>query len=121
MPMPSVGKAVACFALHPLEQPIHRRTMHGDGAANSRLARRCSLLNVSDDLTLGSLALLWGHSGWHSRRFSFFLALMRFFSVYHHLPLLSRCVELLFTVRPCSAPKSMQSSPHPAANLASFL
>ena len=70
--MPPVGKGPLPFVLHPLEQPIHGHTMHRDRAASSRLAPRCSLLNVSDNLTLGGLALLWGHGGWHGKGFSFF-------------------------------------------------
>ncbi len=75
--MPTIGKAIVSFALHPLEQPIHRRAMHRDCTASPRFAGRYSPLNVSDDLSFGYLALLRGDSGWHNRN-SFFLAFTHF-------------------------------------------
>src|SRR5205823_8623424 len=93
--MTPIDKGALSFVLHPLEQPIHRGAMHQDGAVSPRERGFCSLLNLSDDLTLGSLKLLWGHGGPHCWASSCFFALMCFFSVYHPLSLLSRSAEPL--------------------------
>src|SRR6266568_5073327 len=63
--MPSVG--VACLSLgpYPLEEPIHRRTMHGDPTLAPGLLDRGSLLNLLDHLAFGRLTLLWGNGRLH--------------------------------------------------------
>ena len=63
--MPSVG--VACLSLgpHPLEEPIHRRTMHGDPTLAPGVLDRGSLLNLLDQLAFCRLTLLWGNGCLH--------------------------------------------------------
>jgi len=102
VPIPSVSKSLLAVVLHTFEQAIDGRTVHRGRAVHSRDFRRCSLLSLPDDLTLACLALLWGNGCLHGEAFfSFFVTLMGFFLVYHHLSMLSRCSALCFTVTPC--------------------
>jgi hypothetical protein len=99
VPMPSVSKSLLAVVLRELEQAMYGRTVHQDRAVHSRFSGRCSLLYLPDDLTPGCLALLWGNGCLHGEAFfSFFVTLMGFFSVYHHLSLLSRCAAFCFTI-----------------------
>jgi hypothetical protein len=99
VPVPPVGEGALPFALHSLEQPIHRRAMHRDGAVNPRELRCYPLLNLPDDLALGGLMLLGGYGGLHARTpFSFFISLVSFFLGSHRLVLLERCAAFSF---PC--------------------
>ncbi len=66
--------------------------MHWDRTIHPRFPGCYSLLDLLDNLALGGLAPLGGGGGLHVRTsFSFFIALVRFFSVSHYLVLLDRC------------------------------
>src|SRR6266496_5539820 len=59
--MPCIAVASLSLCSHPLEEPIHRRTMHGNRALASRLLDRDPLFYLLYHLTLGRLALLSGN------------------------------------------------------------
>src|SRR5260370_40568635 len=61
------------FALNTLEESIHSRAMHRNGAAPLRLCDRCSKLHLSNNLLpghLSSVSLTWHHHRWHRHHFS---------------------------------------------------
>jgi hypothetical protein len=61
MTMPPVGVGRLPFGSHPLEEPIHGRTMHANLTVVPGLLHRGALLNLLDHLTPGSTTLLWGN------------------------------------------------------------
>ncbi len=66
--MPPVCVGRLSLGSHPLEEPIHRRTMHGDLTLAPGLLHRGSLFNLLDHPTFGRLALLWGNRWLHRPR-----------------------------------------------------
>src|SRR5579885_2538546 len=58
MPMPLLGSSILTFALHSLEQAIHRCSMHRNDTAHPCDRGSCSLLHLPDNLLSGCLAYL---------------------------------------------------------------